>query len=71
MLVTNSTERVVGLERVLGYHGGPTASLYNGEMLAVPCGSMIILMDIRSKDALEGVQQQTKREKYGLLLPTL
>lgn len=63
--VTSPTERVVGLERVLGYHGGPTVSLYNGEMLAVPCGSIIVLLDIRAKDALEGLQPPFRREKYG------
>jgi hypothetical protein len=32
-VVTASNERVIGMDRVLGYHGGPTALLYDGDMV--------------------------------------
>lgn len=55
-----SSERVLGIERVMGYTGGPAALLYNGGMIALASGVMIVLVDVRLREAEPQGIQPTK-----------
>ena len=48
---TLPSERVLGLERAMGYAGGAAALLYNGGMIAFASGIMIVLVDVRMREA--------------------
>jgi hypothetical protein len=38
------------MERLLGYAGGPTALLMNGELVVTASGHNIVLLDLRKRD---------------------
>ena len=44
--VTKPFERVLALERTLGYSGGPALILYEGKMMLIACGSLLVLLDV-------------------------
>jgi hypothetical protein len=43
---TPSAERVLSLERLLGYHGGPAVFLYDSKMLLHASGRVIVAVDL-------------------------
>lgn len=44
---TKNSEKILQLERVLGYSGGPSLLLYDGKMLVTASGSLLVLIDIQ------------------------
>ena len=42
---TKNSEKILQLERVLGYSGGPSLLLYDGKMLVTASGSILVLID--------------------------
>ena len=42
---TKNSEKILQLERVLGYSGGPALLLYDGKMLVTASGSLLVLID--------------------------
>ncbi len=43
---TNLVDRVLSLERILGYSGGSSLLLYDAKMIVVSSGSLVVLIDI-------------------------
>ena len=43
---TSLVDRVLSLERILGYSGGSSLLLYDGKMIVVSSGSLIVLIDV-------------------------
>lgn len=41
-----ATDKILNLEKVLGYSGGPAVLLYNGELLIISTGPLLILIDL-------------------------
>ena len=42
---TKNSEKILQLERVLNYIGGPSLLLYGGTMIVIACGSLLVLID--------------------------
>ena len=53
---TNASERVLQIERVLGYSGGPCLLLCEGKMLVIASGSMLVLIDTQGGAGCESAE---------------
>ncbi len=58
---TSLVDRVLSLERILGYSGGSSLLLYEGKMIVVSSGSLIVLIDVDGT-----AQEHTQLEAPGL-----
>lgn len=43
---TDPADRVLALDRIMGYAGGPSLLLYDAKLLVITCDSLIVLIDI-------------------------
>ena len=48
---TKPSERVLAIERVLSYSGGPALLLYEGKLMMNTCGNLIVLIDVEGSAA--------------------
>ena len=48
---TKPSERVLAIERVLSYSGGPALLLYEGKLVMNTCGNLIVLIDVEGSAA--------------------
>jgi len=47
--IAGRADRVLAPERVMGYSGGPSAILYDGKMVVIASGNVIVLIDVEGE----------------------